>query len=161
MNYTNKPKKIKLKVIKNSSTGNIFRPSKTTQKKVTNSQSIPKNKFVKTINNNSYNDYNYYQIIKNKTTIEDYFYNNYMLEYLNPEEIDKLNEIRNEIYPNYEHMKYYVKIEKIKDNYLQNGLKNDANESTIFNQLDKGIELEQIKKNRFYYIKRDSIRTKK
>ena len=152
-------KKIKLKPIRLPSTLNLF--NKQNHKKANNenrmykSQSMPKMKTLKNNQSNiinnvpfNYNNYNdnmkFYDIIKNKYTIEDYYHKKYNLEYLNDETINYLTNIRNEEYPNYKNMRHIFKIEKITDDFLKQHLNVVCVEQTMFFQSNALLDLKYI-----------------
>ena len=152
-------KKIKLKPIRFPSTLNLF--NKQNHKKANNenrmykSQSMPKMKTLKNNQSNiinnvpfNYNNYNdnmkFYDIIKNKYTIEDYYHKKYNLEYLNDETINYLTNIRNEEYPNYKNMRHIFKIEKITDDFLKQHLNVVCVEQTMFFQSNALLDLKYI-----------------
>ena len=152
-------KKIKLKPIRLPSTLNLF--NKQNHKKANNenrmykSQSMPKMKTLKNNQSNiinnvpfNYNNYNdnmkFYDIIKNKYTIEDYYHKKYNLEYLNDETINYLTNIRNEEYPNYKNMRHIFKIEKITDDFLKQHLNIVCVEQTMFFQNNALLDLKYI-----------------
>ena len=157
-NIVSTAKKIKLKPIRNSSISNFFKKPihiKANENRMIKSQSMPKFKTLKinhsNINNNvpfNYNNYDenikFYEIIKNKFSIEDYYHKEYNLEYLNKETINYLVNIRNEKYPNYNNMRYILKIEKIKDDFLKKHLNGVCVEQTIFFQNNKLLDPKYI-----------------
>lgn len=157
-NIVSTAKKIKLKPIRNSSISNFFKKPihiKANENRMIKSQSMPKFKTLKinhsNINNNvpfNYNNYDenmkFYEVIKNKFSIEDYYHKEYNLEYLNKETINYLVNIRNEKYPNYNNMRYILKIEKIKDDFLKKHLNGVCVEQTIFFQNNKLLDPKYI-----------------
>ena len=157
-NIVSTAKKIKLKPIRNSSISNFFKKPihiKANENRMIKSQSMPKFKTLKinhsNISNNvpfNYNNYDenmkFYEVIKNKFSIEDYYHKEYNLEYLNKETINYLVNIRNEKYPNYNNMRYILKIEKIKDDFLKKHLNGVCVEQTIFFQNNKLLDPKYI-----------------
>ena len=157
-NIVSTAKKIKLKPIRNASISNFFKKPihiKANENRMIKSQSMPKFKTLKinhsNINNNvpfNYNNYDenmkFYEVIKNKFSIEDYYHKEYNLEYLNKETINYLVNIRNEKYPNYNNMRYILKIEKIKDDFLKKHLNGVCVEQTIFFQNNKLLDPKYI-----------------
>ena len=146
-NNTNPQSMPKIKTPKNK----IFTDNKNNNN--TNPQSMPKKKTLKNKNfndnknnnndrffkHNNYNDnINFSEIIKNKYTIEDYYYyKKYNLQYFTNEDINYFTNIRNIIYPDYKKMKYILIIEKIKDNFLKKHLSRVCIEQTLFYQYER------------------------
>ena len=77
-------------------------------------------------------NFNYHLIIRDKKSVEAYFKSKYNLPFLTKEEKNKLIELRNEKYPNYESLKYYKRLEYISNIEIKKAIKDENKDINLF-----------------------------
>ena len=77
-------------------------------------------------------NFNYHLIIRDKKSVEAYFKSKYNLPLLTKEEKNKLIELRNEKYPNYESLKYYKRLEYINNIEIKKAIKDENKDINLF-----------------------------
>ena len=77
-------------------------------------------------------NFNYHLIIRDKKSVEAYFKSKYNLPLLTKEEKNKLIELRNEKYPNYESLKYYKRLEYISNIEIKKAIKDENKDINLF-----------------------------
>ena len=79
-----------------------------------------------------HSNYNYHLVIKDKKSVESFFKSKYKLPFLTVATKNNLIELRNKIYPNYESLKYFKRLEHIRDNELKKAIKDEIKDVNLF-----------------------------
>ena len=77
-------------------------------------------------------NFNYHLVIRDKKSVETYFKRKYNLPLLTSEQKKNLIEIRNNKYPNYENLKYFKRVEYIKNIDIKKAIKDENKDINLF-----------------------------
>ena len=77
-------------------------------------------------------NFNYLLVIRDKKSVETYFKRKYNLPLLTSEQKKNLIEIRNNKYPNYENLKYFKRVEYIKNIEIKKAIKDENKDINLF-----------------------------
>ena len=77
-------------------------------------------------------NFNYHLVIRDKKSVETYFKSKYNLPFLTKEEKNKLIELRNKKYPNYESQKYYKRVEYINNMEIKKAIRDENKDINLF-----------------------------